>query len=158
MDEAAKKTALRMIPYGLFVVTAQRGDDVAAGTINWMTQASFQPPLVAMGLKADSSILAQVKDGGAFAVNVLASGQKDLAFAFFKPTQVEPGRLNGYAFEAGPSGEPLLEDAAAWFTCRMTDLIDRGDHHVVVAEVTEAGVRRETLALTLSEVGVFYGG
>jgi len=158
MDEAAKKTALRMIPYGLFVVTARRGDDIAAGTINWLTQASFQPPLVALGLKADSSILAMVRDGGPFAVNVLASGHKDLAFSFFKPTQVEPGKLNGYAFEDGPQGEPLLLDAPSWFTCRLTDIVDRGDHHVVVAEVTEAGVRREAPALTLSEVGVFYGG
>ena len=126
--------------------------------VNSWSWKNPNPPLVALGLKADSSILAQVKDRGAFAVNVLATGQKDMAFAFFKPTQVEPGRLNGYAYEPGPAGEPLLTDAAAWFTCRMTDLVDRGDHHVVVAEVTEAGVRRETAALTLSEVGVFYGG
>ncbi len=158
MDEAARKTTLRMIPYGLFVVTTRRGDDIAAGTINWLTQVSFQPPLVALGLKADSSTLAHVTEIGQFAVNVLGSGQKDLAFAFFKPTQVEGNRLNGYAFETGATGAPLLVDAPAWFECRLTDVVDRGDHHVVVGEVVEAGVRRESAPLTLSEAGVFYGG
>jgi len=50
MDPNAKKTALRMIPYGLFVLTAAKGDRVSAGTVNWVTQASFAPPLVAVGV------------------------------------------------------------------------------------------------------------
>ena len=49
MDPNAKKTTLRMIPYGLYVLTAAHPDGrVAAGTVNWVTQASFEPPLVAV--------------------------------------------------------------------------------------------------------------
>lgn len=158
MDEAAKKTSLRMIPYGLFVVTTRHGDEVGAATINWITQVSFQPPLVALGMKADSTTLAHAKSSGHFAVNVLGAGQKDCAFAFFKPTQVEGNRLSGYEVEAGSTGAPLLLDAPAWFECRLTDVVERGDHHVVVAEVLDAGVRRESAPLTLAECGVFYGG
>lgn len=51
MDPNAKKTTLRMIPYGLYVLTAASGDRVAAATVNWVTQASFEPPLVAVGVK-----------------------------------------------------------------------------------------------------------
>ena len=44
MDANEKKTALRMIPYGLYVLTAEdKGGRVAASTINWVTQASFEP-------------------------------------------------------------------------------------------------------------------
>ncbi len=158
MDDAAKKTALRMIPYGLYVVTTPGEGQPAAAAINWLTQVSFQPPLVALGLKGDSNALAHLKTGQPFAVNVLGTGQKDVAFAFFKPTQAEGSSINGYAFERGGSGAPLLLDAPAWFECRLTDIVERGDHSVVVAEVIEAGVRRESPALTLSECGVFYGG
>ena len=46
MDEGAKKTALRMIPYGLYVLTAEDKDqNISAATVNWVTQASFKPPL-----------------------------------------------------------------------------------------------------------------
>ena len=31
MDDAAKKTALRMIPYGIYVLTAEAGGETAAG-------------------------------------------------------------------------------------------------------------------------------
>jgi hypothetical protein len=34
MDEQAKKTALRRIPYGLFLLTAKNGNDIASGTVN----------------------------------------------------------------------------------------------------------------------------
>ena len=40
MDEDAKKTALRMIPYGMYVLTSKSkdGQDVGAATVNWLTQ------------------------------------------------------------------------------------------------------------------------
>ncbi len=63
MDPNAKKTTLRMIPYGLYVLTAAHADGrVAAGTVNWVTQASFEPPLVAVGVKTDSHAHALIKD------------------------------------------------------------------------------------------------
>ena len=40
MDDAARKTALRMIPYGLYVMTAEHGDEIAAATVNWVTQTA----------------------------------------------------------------------------------------------------------------------
>lgn len=52
--EAAKKTTLRMIPYWLYVLGTRNGDELGASTINWLTQTSFTPPLIAMGVKKDS--------------------------------------------------------------------------------------------------------
>ena len=56
MDQDAKKTVLRMIPYGMYVLTTKSkdGNDVGAATVNWLTQTSFSPPLIAVGVKADS--------------------------------------------------------------------------------------------------------
>ena len=56
MDPNVKKTTLRMIPYGLYVLTAadKSGSRVAAATVNWVTQVAFEPPLVVVGVKTDS--------------------------------------------------------------------------------------------------------
>ncbi|HIF10241.1 MAG TPA: flavin reductase, partial [Sneathiellales bacterium] len=90
MDEAAKKTTLRMIPYGIYVLTADGGDgDISAATVNWVTQTSFAPPLVAVALKADSGSYAIVKKTGTFALNMLGKGQQGPAFTFFKPAEVD---------------------------------------------------------------------
>ncbi len=54
MEAEAKKTTLRMIPYGIYVLTADDGANVAAATVNWVTQTSFNPPLIAVGVLAFS--------------------------------------------------------------------------------------------------------
>ena len=43
MDENAKKRALLMIPYGLFILGGKHGESQTVATINWVTQASFNP-------------------------------------------------------------------------------------------------------------------
>src|SRR6187200_2175220 len=85
MNEDAKKTALRMIPYGLYVLTAEgKNGAVAAATVNWVTQTAFTPPLVVMGVKTDSGAHAIIKETGEFALNILGKGQQAMAFNFFK--------------------------------------------------------------------------
>ena len=42
MDPNVKKSTLRMIPYGLYVLTAASKDGrITAGTVNYATQASL---------------------------------------------------------------------------------------------------------------------
>ena len=167
MDKDAKKTALRMIPYGLYVLTAESKDGkVAAATVNWVTQASFQPPLVAVGVKADSGAHAIIKSSGTFALNVLSKGQNALAFTFFKSLEREGNTIGGETFSAGKTGAPLLAKAAAYVECKLVDTVEKGDHSLFVGEVVEAGLaapiegRPDDRTLTLKDLGekTFYGG
>jgi flavin reductase (DIM6/NTAB) family NADH-FMN oxidoreductase RutF len=167
MDADAKKTALRMIPYGIYVLTADDGKgNVGAATVNWVTQGSFAPPLVVVGVKADSGAHTVVKGTGKFALNMLGKDQKGLAFSFFKPAKVEDGKLSGQAFHAGSNGAPILDDAIAAVECSVCQIVELGDHHIVVAEVTEAVVmkaptgRADAVILEMKDLGdnVYYGG
>jgi flavin reductase (DIM6/NTAB) family NADH-FMN oxidoreductase RutF len=72
MDADAKKTALRMIPYGIYVLTADDGKGgIAAATVNWVTQTAFNPPLVVVGVKTDSGAYGIIKNTKAFTLNML---------------------------------------------------------------------------------------
>ena len=167
MDEQAKKTALGMIPYGLYVLTAESEEgEVAAATVNWVTQASFKPPLIAVGVKADSGAHQIIKDAGAFALNILAKDQKGTAFTFFKPAERDGNTISGEAFRRGTTGAPILEKAPAFLECKLVETVEIGDHSVFVGEVVDAGVakpppgRADEVTLTLKDLGgdVFYGG
>jgi len=167
MDPNAKKTALRMIPYGLYVLTAQgRDGSIAAATVNWVTQASFAPPLVVVGVKADSGAHAVIKDAGAFALNVLGKGQQAAAFAFFKPATRDGSRINGEEFRAGANGAPILASVPAYVECTLVDTLEKGDHSIFVGEVVAAHVKAEIAGrpddatLWLKDLGekTFYGG
>jgi len=167
MDVNVKQTVLRMIPYGLYVLTAKGKDDaVAAATVNWVTQASFAPPLVVVGVKADSHPHPLIKESKAFALNVLGKDQGAMAFTFFKPATREGQTISGEPFRWGTTGAPILERAPAFFECRLVDSVERGDHSIFVGEVVEAGQakapegRADDATLWLRDLGpkIFYGG
>src|SRR5437870_8050712 len=141
MDANAKKTTLRMIPYGLFVLTAAHPDGrVAAATINWVTQASFEPPLVAIGVKPDSHGHALIKDTKAFALNVLGKGQQALAFTFFKPAERQGQTISGEPFRPGTTGAPILTSTPAFIECTLEATVEKGDHSIFVGKVVEVGL------------------
>jgi len=167
MNADAKKTALRMIPYGIYVLTADDGKGgVAAATVNWVTQSAFAPPLVVVGVKTDSGAYALVKNTKNFALNMLGKDQKGLAFTFFKPAQAADGKISGQDYRKGANGAPILAAAVAAVECKVTSIVEQGDHHVVVAEVTEAHLmkppqgRPDAAILEMKDLGdnVFYGG
>jgi len=167
MDAQIKKTALRMIPYGLYILTSESKDgQVAAATINWVTQASFQPPLLAIGVKADSGAHEIIKETKTFALNILGKGQQDLAYTFFKTLERDGNSIGGEVFSIGKSNAPIFDNAAAYLECTLKDFIEHGDHSIFIGEVIEAGVNRDMsgraddVTLTLGDLGekVFYGG
>lgn len=160
MDPEAKKKALRKFTYGLYVVTSRAGDDVAAGTVTWLSQSSFTPPLVMVAVRNDSHLHTLVEQSRTMAISVVAAGQEAMASAFFRPSRVEGGKLNGYAIQDGrQTGAPIIVEAPAWAEVRVTDSIARGDHTVYVAEVVDAGISDETAApLVLHDTEWTYGG
>ena len=97
---------------------------------------------------------------------MLGKDQKGLAFTFFKPAKVEDGKLSGQDFHAGANGAPILDAAIAAVECSVQQIVELGDHHIVVAEVTEAYVmqapqgRADAAILEMKDLGdsVYYGG
>ncbi len=167
MNADAKKTVLRMIPYGIYVLTADDGKGgIAAATVNFVTQTSFVPPLVAVGVKTDSGAYAAVQAGRRFALNMLGKDGKGSAFTFFRPADVADGKLSGHPFRPGANGAPILDAAIGALECTVKTIVAEGDHHIVVGEVTEAHLpappagRPDAATLEMKDLGenVFYGG
>ena len=148
-------------------MTAEDKDGrISAATVNWVTQASFKPPLVAVGVKADSQIYDIVKTAGNFALNVLGKRQHGTAYAFFKPAERDGQKISGKPFRAGSTGAPVLENTPAFVECRLVTTVEEGDHSIFVGEVVDAGVtqepegRADEATLLLKDLGekTFYGG
>ena len=167
MNADQKKIVLRMIPYGIYVLTADDGKgNVAAATVNWVTQSAFAPPLVVVGVKTNSGTYQTVKAAGNFALNMLGKDQKALAFTFFRPADVSDGKISGQPFHKGTTGAPILSEAPGAVECRVTSIVEQGDHHIVVGEVVEAHLhkppagRPDAAILEMKDLGdnVFYGG
>ncbi|MBI3997263.1 MAG: flavin reductase [Candidatus Omnitrophica bacterium] len=159
MDPQAKKIALRKIPHGVYVVGLKHKAQLNAFTATWLTQVSFTPPLVALGIRKDAHSFDMMKRGKVFSVNLLGKDQKALAEHFVKPAAVMGEKLKDVKYRGGKTGAPILEEAIAFFECEVREIANQhGDHAVVIGEVVDAGVRADVPVLTLMDTGWHYGG
>jgi len=159
VDEAAKKSLLRKIPHGLYVVTSGAGEAAHGFTATWLTQSSFAPPIVVLGVRRESASMESIRRSRALCVNLVPKDRRDLAEKFFKMPSAGGGRFDDLTFHAGPStGSPVLDDALGFLECRVLEIVERGDHATVICEVVEAGVLRDGDLLELSHTPWKYGG
>ena len=158
LDTAAKKTLLRKIPHGVFICGVREGEEVNGFTASWVTQGSFEPPLVVMAVRADSTSNGMIQRTEQFSLNVLPADQKDLAAVFFKPQKAMGGRFDAAPFQLGPLGLPILDAALGAVECQVVGQVNHGDHTVFVGEVKSAVLLRDGDALELAGTGWQYGG
>jgi flavin reductase (DIM6/NTAB) family NADH-FMN oxidoreductase RutF len=160
LDPQAKKTVLRHVTYGLYAVTAAHDGDRGAFTANWLTQVSFEPPLLALSVEKDSSTLPLIRASGRFAVCPLSSDQRDLAGALGRPRARVGDKFATYdlAVREAADGTPVLADALGYVLCRVTGETDAGDSVLLLAEVVEAAVFRDGEPLTMREAGFRHAG
>lgn len=159
MNDADRRTVLRLFPYGLYAVTVRHGDQEHGITAAWVTQASFAPAMVVVSIESESRALPMLRDAKAFALNVLTAEQRDVATRLGVSSTAAPPKLAGIPTKPGPAtGVPVLTGALGWLECRMVATMPAGDHTLVLGEVVEAGAEREGTALTLAETGMKYSG
>ena len=159
VNDAAKQSVLGLFPYGLYSVTVHLRDEDHGMLANWVTQAGFEPPMVAVAVENDARTLAMIRDARAFAVSVLADGQRELAGKLGRSSTKVPTKLKGVKTRPGPIYKsPILAEALGWLECRLVGTLPAGDHTVVLGEVVEAGLEREGDVLTMRAAGFNYSG
>jgi flavin reductase (DIM6/NTAB) family NADH-FMN oxidoreductase RutF len=161
MNVAAKQTVLRHLTYGLYALTVKREGDEHGITANWVSQASFEPPMVVVAVESTSKMIEMIRDAHHFAISVFHEGQRDVAEKLGRgPGAGASPKLKGIKTKPGPvSGAPVLADALGWVECRVVATLPSGDHTLVLGEVVEAGVEHEAARpLTLQDSGLKYTG
>ena len=159
MNGEGRRTTLRMLSNGLYVMTSRSGDRFGAATVTWVSQASFKPPLLMAAVRPESNVFACLRDSGQAAVHILGQGQEELARRFFAPTRVDPDGLNGEPVRPVATAAPILDNAPAYVECRVRRIVEGlGDHVLVVLEVVEAECRARLRPLTVADSPWEYGG
>lgn len=106
---------------------------VVAMTASAVCPVSLSPLLLLFCVRNESSLLPHLEKSEAFSVNVLSSGQD--AVSRYYGGQPLRGTEGNWDLNAAPA--PVLDGANATFVCRVTNLQELGDHHVVVGEVVD---------------------
>lgn len=136
-DPAEYRKALSCFATGVTVVTARWQDSDWGMTCNSFASVSLDPRLVLWSIrKAASSLDAFVQSGG-FTVSVLTQAQQGLARQF--ATGDMAARFAQVPVQRQASERLRLSEAMAWFDCTLHQLVDAGDHHIVIGQVQDFG-------------------
>lgn len=137
--QQAFRDAMRNVAAPVSVVTTWHDDRPHGSTVSAFASLSMSPPMLLLSLDVTSSLLAHVGLGSRLGVNVLAAHQDQIALRF---AQHRPDKFDGVAWRLR-EGAPALDDHHAWVALTVAQLVEAGDHVVVLGEVAaaEAGER-----------------
>ncbi len=161
MDALTKKQVLRLFTYGMYAVSAHAGSANGVFLANWLSQCSFDPPLIMVSIENESHTLPLIRASGLFAVHVLASGQREFAGMLGKSFRSQPNKLKKVRWHpSAVTGCPILEDTLGYVECRVKGELPAGDSTIVVGEVIQAQMQSEAelTPLTLQETGFKHFG
>lgn len=122
-------------PSGVCVITAQAGDGTLSGmAVSSFTSVSLDPPLVAFFPAITSSSWAKMKEAEHFGVNILAQDQRSICRQF---AVSGADKFAGVSYQMSSRGVPLLDGVVAQIECRVHDVIEAGDHYIVLGHVLD---------------------
>lgn len=129
------RSAMALLPTGVTVVSAHVDAGPAGATANAVASLSLDPMLMLACLDRGSRTLLAVQAANRFGINVLATGQEDIARAF--ATKAPVAEKWGGIEWSEQSGVPRIAGALVWIACELRDVIAGGDHVIVTGDVVD---------------------
>jgi len=126
---------------GVQVVGAAHDGEVRAYTSHWVSQVSFEEPIVMASVSPKHDTFPLIAASGRFAVSILAGDQIDAGQYFSYP-----GRKFRYIadefLEVLPNGLPVVRNSIAWLACDIFQRMTMADHELFFARIVEVGAGR----------------
>jgi flavin reductase (DIM6/NTAB) family NADH-FMN oxidoreductase RutF len=127
MTEAFEKL-VSLLDYPMFVVTTRAGGQSAGCLVGFASQVSIHPHRFLVGLSKRNRTYRVAETTDHLAVHLLERRHCELARLFGSETGDSVDKFARCAWHSGPSGLPILDDAAGWFVGAVLNRYDVGDH------------------------------
>lgn len=132
-DHLDYRHALASFGTGVTVVTSRWQEQDWGMTCNSFASVSLEPRLVLWSIRREASGFEAFTRSGGFTVNVLSHAQQPLARQFATGSLEQ--RFAGVPQERLASQRVRLPGATAWFDCEVHQLVEAGDHTIVIGRV-----------------------
>lgn len=150
------QNVLDRFTYGIYLVSVA-ADGMYNGMIaSWVTQCSFEPPMVMVAIRKDRLSGEQIMAAGSFTLGVLPKGMLPQLGRF----KIKDWRrkFEGMDYELSPGGAPVLKDAVGYLDCRVERTLEAGDHALFLARVVSGGIIKDAPVLTTLDYPGRYRG
>jgi 3-hydroxy-9,10-secoandrosta-1,3,5(10)-triene-9,17-dione monooxygenase reductase component len=149
-DSARFRQVLGHFPTGVTVITATLDREPVGLAVGSFASVSLEPPLVLFCAAQSSSSWPKIRQAGSFCVNVLAEDQEDICRTF---ASKGTDKFSGIGWKHSVGGSPILDGVLAWIDCDIAEVVQQGDHDIVVGSVKDLHVSHEGAPLVFFRGG-----
>ncbi len=148
--------AFGKMTYGIYVLTSCHRQQVNGMIASWVSQVSYDPPLMMVAVHTRRYSHRLIEKGRCFALHVLANTRTDF-LARFKGADPN-AKFASVDWRPGKTGCPILSDCLAYLECKLKAQFQPGNHTLFIGEVLDAGgFARGVPLTTLDYNGVYLG-
>jgi flavin reductase (DIM6/NTAB) family NADH-FMN oxidoreductase RutF len=150
-------TIIGKITNGIYVLTTSYKEEINGMIISWVSQVSYDPPLVMVAIHPNRDCHDMVKQSGRFALNILSINQADLIGHFKGPDPA--AKFKTIEWDKGnETGCPVLTHCTAYMECDVQTSHSPGNHTLFIGKVINCQVLSEDEPLsTLDNLGTYLG-
>ena len=139
-DSAKYRQVLGHFPTGVTVITAIVEGTPVGMAIGSFASLSLDPPQVLFCAGKTSSSWPKVRSAGSFCVNLLADDQEDVSRVFASKAE---DKFSEIGWKRSGNGSPLLAGVLGYIDCTIENVVESGDHDIVIGAVTDLDVLHE---------------
>ncbi|MFN6955643.1 MAG: flavin reductase [Acetobacteraceae bacterium] len=143
------RNAMARLGAAVTIVTTDGPGGRAGLTASAVCSVTDDPPTLLVCVNRAASALPALRANGVLCVNLLCASQQALSnrFAGMDGAATMEDRFALGAWHAGELGAPMLGGAVASLECRIADIVEKGTHSVLFAEVQSVAFGPEGPAL-----------
>ncbi|MEU5092739.1 flavin reductase family protein [Streptomyces sp. NPDC021356] len=134
IDPAVFRDVLGRFASGITVVAGLAGGEPVGFACQSFASLSLDPPLVMLAVGKSSTSWPRIERAGRFCVNILAEDQQATCAALGRSG---PDKFTDVPWSVTEHGTVRLDGALATVDCRLADVHEAGDHHIVTGEVLD---------------------
>ena len=133
IDAALYRTALRRHAAGVTIITLDSANGPVGFTATSFSSLSLNPPLVSFNIAHTSSSISALRQAQSLIVHLIGDHQLPLAQRF--SANADQRFADESAWVTLSTGEPLLRGTHCWLRTVVHQLIEVGDHTLVIGAV-----------------------
>ena len=127
------RQALGSFPTGVTVVSClDKNKNPLGFTANSFTSVSLDPKLISICIDKESFNINSFSITKHFAVSVLSENQQSISTIFATPHE---DRFKNIDWSTEETGSPIISGAVAWFDCNTQQVVDAGDHLILIGNI-----------------------
>lgn len=134
MDTRKFRNTVGNFASGVTVITIKDEENFVGLTVNAFSSLSLDPAQILFCIDKGSRSLPAIQRGRPFVVNIMQEAQESVCRGFAKRGG---DKFEGVDYSITEQGVPVLKDNLASIHCTVHEILEGGDHFIVIGDVND---------------------